>query len=172
MKKIFLFIIIPVFLFSLMGCGTKPVEKAQDYSNKYLEKLFTFKDTEKIIDEQSKQKLMDEFLESFKPYMTEKGYKRHIMNRDLCNTYNAAWANNCNISTSNIKTTLDREYKKDKYYIFDFSVEVTATPLSGGKETKFQVIGEVTVKQDGGGYLTEDYMYVDSKEWEEFVYSF
>lgn len=172
MKKIFLIVIIPVFLFALMGCGAKPSEKAQDSSNKYLEKLFTYKDADKIIDEQSRQKLMDEFIESLKPYMTERGYNRHILNRDLFDTYNAAWANQCNISVSNIKTTLDQEYKEDNYYIFDFSLDITATPLSGDKETMYPVKGEITVKQDSGKYLIEDYKYVDSKDWEKFVHNF
>jgi hypothetical protein len=172
MKRIFLLIIIPIFLFTLIGCGEKPASKAQDSSNKYLEKLFTFKDTDKIIDEQSKQKLMNEFIERFKPYMTENGYNNHIVIRDLFFTYNAAWANQCNISVSNIKTILDKENKEDNYYIFDYSLDITATPLNGDKETKYPVKGEITVKQDGRKFLIEDYNYTDAKEWEKFALNF
>lgn len=117
MKRIFLIMSISVILLALMGCGEKPASKALKSSDKFLEKLFTYNDTDKIIDEQSNKILMDQFIEGLKPYMTEKGYNNHVANRDLIFTYYAAYLNRCNISADNIKTSLRKEFKEDKYYI-------------------------------------------------------
>lgn len=168
MKRIFLILSISVILFTLTSCGEKPALKAQNISNKFLEKFFTFKDTDKIIDSQSMLILMKQFSESFKPYMTERGYNIHTANRDLLDAFCAASLNRCNISVSNIKTTFRREYKEFKYYVMDYSLDVIATPLSGDKETKFPITGEITVKQDGKKFLVQDYRYCDSREWISF----
>lgn len=169
MKRIFLIMIISIFLFSLMGCGDSPATKAQKFSKVFLEKLYTFKDTDKIIDEQSLDSVMMGFLEGFKPYMTEKTYNNLIASRELSLTYIAAWTNNCNISVSNIKTSLKKEYKEDKFYVMDYSLDIIATPLSGDKETKYPITGEITIKEDNKKFLVQDYRGFSDKEWQKFA---
>lgn len=169
MKRIFLIISIPIIIFTLMSCSESSASKAQKFSNVYIEKLYTFKDTDKIIDEQANDNMMMEFVESFKSYMTEKGYNSLLGARELVLTYRAAWANNCNISASNIKTTLKKEYKEDKFYVMDYSLDIIATPLNGDKEIKIPITGEITIKEDDKNFLVENYKGFDDKEWQKFA---
>lgn len=169
MRRILLIIMLPIILFTFTSCGESTVSKAQNYSNEFLEKLYTFQNIDKIIDEQAYQDMLMEFVESFKPYMTDKGYKSHVAAQDIFLTYYAAWANSCNISTDNIKTSLKKEYKEDKYYVYDYSLDIIAAPLSGGKEIKHSFIGEITIKQDKDKFLVEDYRIFDDQGWAKFI---
>lgn len=170
MKKYIIYGIILLLTIScITGCGTSPQISSQKYGEEYLKTLYTFHDTDKIIDQHAYSEMVDLFVEKFKVYMTDTGYFNFRAMREGLPTVNVALKNKCNIDIDNIEMKLVDSQSKGNTYFYNFTVNVRLTYLSGGELRNTKVEGEISITKIGDDWKVERLTTTGAKDWTDLL---
>lgn len=174
MKRIFLCLLIPLFTFTILsGCNKDYSKEAQKFGKEFIQNIYTFKDTEKIIDSESKMNMAMSLMESIKPLMTERAYKTYIKNREILIPLEIAFKNRCTIEVENIELKETIKEKNKNIYYFNYCLLVKLIPLKENEESKsFKQGGSIYIYRDKKGYKI-DTLCIDytNKEYLKLLYN-
>lgn len=174
MKRCFIFTIILLLLITFSSCNFLRESSPEGTAYEFIKSYFTFYDTEKIIDYETYEKLGNDFLSKFKPYMTDKVYRSFISSRDPYQIFDIAAKGRTTVEIRDIKLKLKKEYNEDNSLYYEFSGEIFINPLGEIRPTKqsANIAGEIMVTEHNNTFMITHFVMRGTVEWFDLIKNF
>jgi hypothetical protein len=174
MRRYFIIVLIFSLLFTSYGCNLIFKSSAEKTTYEFVKNYFTFYDTKKIIDNETYEKLGNEFSARFKPLMTEKAYSSFISNKEPYKVFDIAAKGRATIEIKDIKLKLKEEYKEDNSLYYEYSGVLFITPLGniGPEIQSAHIAGEIILTKQNNSYKNTRFIMRGTTEWFDVIKNF
>lgn len=171
MKKSYLFLsTLLIILLALSGCGKDYSKEAKKFGEDFLKKVYTFEDTNKILDFESEYFAMQNSIDNIKPLMSDdaiKNYRYNITQMPI----KVASVNASNLSIEKLELKQLKNEKDNNFYYFDYIMTVKLTPLDAGKETQtVDLSGKIFILHDKNDFKIDNVVSSYPPKWYELSY--
>lgn len=171
MKKLYISLsalLLVVTVFS--GCKKDYSKEAQKFGEEFLKDVYTFQDTDKIIDRESEAITINDRLDNINPQMTEEAIKNRNNSIGQMPILVAS-INRSNLSVEKIELKQIKTEEDNNLYFFDYSITVKLTPLEDGKKTQTaNLAGKIFILHDNKDYKVDSISPTYSNDWELLRY--